>query len=217
MKMKINIRLSVVIVAMLSAAVVSAQKPRKLTDTQRQKFEKEFIAKSREIASLQCGFTQTKTSVLVAGNAVSKGNMYYSSPSMLAWEYVAPIKSVLVVNGKQTRLLDNNGKSVGNSQAIKQLGGLIINMINGSNIADGKMFSSEIFDISSETVQIELYPVGKRLKSYYRQINIKIDTKRMVAIEIVMHENSGDCTTIVFDKIELNQKIDDTKFKITNR
>ena len=143
--------------------------------------------------------------------------MYYSSPSMLAWEYVAPTKSVLVVNGKQTRLLDNNGKSIGNSQAIKQLGSLIINMINGSNIADGKMFSSEIFDISSETVQIELYPVGKRLKSYYRQINIKIDTKRMVAIEIVMHENSGDSTTIVFDKIELNQKIDDTKFKITNR
>jgi len=130
--MKINIRLSVVIVAMLSATVVSAQKPRKLTDTQRRQFEKEFIAKSKEIASLQCGFTQTKTSVLVAGSAVSKGNMYYSSPSMLAWEYVAPIKSVLVVNGKQTQLLDNNGKSVGNSQAIKQLGSLIINMINGN-------------------------------------------------------------------------------------
>ena len=104
--MKINIKLSVVIVAMLSAAVVSAQKPRKLTDTQRRQFEKEFIAKSREIASLQCGFTQTKTSVLVAGSAVSKGNMYYSSPSMLAWEYVAPIKSVLVVNGKYSRQQD---------------------------------------------------------------------------------------------------------------
>ena len=101
---------------------LQAQGTRKFTESQKQAFEKQFIDKSRSISTLQSAFIQTKTSTMVSQSAVSKGNMYYRNPSMLIWEYTSPSKSSLIVDGRSTRLLDENGNIVGNKNVSKQLG-----------------------------------------------------------------------------------------------
>ncbi len=198
------------------SATVFSQSDKKLTDSQRQEFEKQFTAKSKEIATLQCSFTQTKTSTILSQGAVSKGNMLYKNPSMLVWEYTQPTQSTLVVNGKSARLINERGKSIGNERILKQLGELIINMINGNSIADSKMFSSEVFETKNNQISVELKPIQKRLKDYYSLIKIKIERKTLMASEIIMEEKSGDKTVIVFGNLEMNKEIDNSKFKVTN-
>ena len=149
---------------------LQAQGTRKFTESQKQVFEKQFIDKSRSISTLQSAFIQTKTSTMVSQSAVSKGNMYYRNPSMLIWEYTSPSKSSLIVDGRSTRLLDENGNIVGNKNVSKQLGSLIINMINGNSIVDNKLFTTEIFEIANNQILVVLTPQQRRLKDFYSTI-----------------------------------------------
>lgn len=205
---------TIIIYISIFSTTIFSQNDKKLTDSQRKLFEKQFVAKSKEISTLQCGFTQTKTSTLVSQSAVSKGSMLYKNPSMLVWEYTQPTKSTLVVNGKSARLIDEKGKSIGNERVLKQLGELIINMINGNSITDNKMFSSEIFETKNNQILVELKPVPKRLKDYYNLIKIKIERNTLMASEIIMEEKSGDSTIIAFNNLEMNKVIEDSKFKV---
>ena len=199
---------------LLIISSLQAQGTRKFTESQKQAFEKQFIDKSRSISTLQSAFVQTKTSTMVSHSAVSKGNMYYRNPSMLIWEYTSPSKSSLIVDGRSTRLLDENGNIVGNKNVSKQLGSLIINMINGNSIVDNKLFTTEIFEIANNQILVVLTPQQRRLKDFYSTIKIKVDHNTLIATEISMDEKSGDNTVVSFTNIQLNKDIPTSKFKI---
>lgn len=188
----------------------------KMSKEQRLEFEQQFVAKSKNIATLQCNFIQTRTSTLVAQSAVNKGVMLYKKPSMLVWEYTQSPKSTLVVNGTNAVLLSEKGKAIGNDRLIRQLGEMIINMVNGNSISNSKMFKTEAFDNHSDIVVFELTPIQKRLKDYYQKITIKIDRQTLIATEIVMSEKSGDSIAISLHNIQINKEIPDSKFN-TNR
>lgn len=210
--MKRTLVLTTYILLIISS--LQAQNTRKFTESQKQAFEKQFIDKSRSISTLQSAFVQTKTSTMVSQSAVSNGNMYYRNPSMLIWEYTSPSKSSLIVDGRSTRLLDENGNIVGNKNVSKQLGSLIINMINGNSIVDNKLFTTEIFEIANNQILVVLTPQQRRLKDFYSTIKIKVDRNTLIATEISMDEKSGDNTVVSFTNIQLNKDIPTSKFKI---
>ncbi len=188
------------------------QTNRKMSEEQRSEFEQQFIAESKNIATLRCDFIQTKTSTLVAQSAINKGVMLYKKPSMLVWEYTQSPKSTLVVNGKNAVLFNEKGKAIGNDRLIRQLGEMIINMVNGNSISDSKMFKAEAFYSHGGIVVFELTPIQKRLKDYYQKITIKIDLQTLIATEIVMSEKSGDSIAISLHNIQTNKEIPDNKF-----
>ena len=126
---------------------------------------------------------------------------------MLIWEYTSPSKSSLIVDGRSTRLLDENGNIVGNKNVSKQLGSLIINMINGNSIVDNKLFTTEIFEIANNQILVVLTPQQRRLKDFYSTIKIKVDRNTLIATEISMDEKSGDNTVVSFTNIQLNKDI----------
>ena len=191
---------------------IFSQTGKKLNESEKQTFEKKIIEQSENIKTLQCAFVQEKTSVLVSEKAVSKGIMLYQSPSMLRWEYIESTPSTLILNGKNAVLLDKNGRKVGNEKVLKQLGGIIISMINGSGITQNKQFSSEYYEIDKNQILVVLTPVQKRLKDFYSKIELKIDRKTMLATTITLDEKSGDKTVISLINTELNIEIPQNKF-----
>lgn len=195
---------------------LQGQTNNKMSEEQLREFEQQFISKSKDVSTLQCTFTQTKTSTLVAQNTVSKGVMFYKKPSMLVWEYVKPTKSTLVLNGKNAYLLNDKGKAVGNNRVIRQLGEMIINLVNGNSMmTNSKVFKVEAYESRNNMALFELTPIQKRLKDYYQKITIKIDRKTLIATEIVMLEKSGDSITILLHNMQINKEIADSKFIIS--
>ncbi|MDR2510880.1 MAG: outer membrane lipoprotein carrier protein LolA [Bacteroidales bacterium] len=192
---------------------VFSQNGRKLTESEKQAFEQKMVEQSQKIKTLQCDFVQEKTSALVSEKAVAKGILLYQSPSMLRWEYTAPTPSTLILNGNNAALLNKDGKRVGNDKMIKQLGGLIISVINGDGIKNSKQFSTEVFETDSQ-FRVVLSPVQKRLKEFYQSIELKIDKNTFLASEIILNEKSGDKTVIYLNNRKLNEKIDKEKFEI---
>ena len=193
---------------------IFSQDSRKLNESEKQVFEQKIIEQSKTIQTLQCAFVQEKISELVTEKAVAKGIMLYQLPSMLRWEYTEPTPSTLILNGNDAVLLDKNGNKAGNEKMLKQLGGIIISMINGNGIAQNKQFSSEFYEIDNAQMLVVLTPVQKRLKDFYDKIELKIELKTMLANGITLYEKSGDKMVISLKNTVLNAEIPQNKFEI---
>jgi outer membrane lipoprotein-sorting protein len=192
---------------------VFSQNGQSLNESEKAVFEQKMIEQSKKINTLQCDFVQEKTSTLVAEKAVAKGILRYQSPAMLRWEYTGPVPSMLILNRKNAVLFDKNGKRQGNTNALKQLGDIIISMINGDGLRQNKQFSTAVFESEKDFIVV-LTPIQKRLKDYYKSIELKLDRSTFLASEIVMNEKSGDKTVIILNNTELNEEIDINKFAV---
>ena len=189
-----------------------SQNRQRISESDREVLEQRMIEKSKEIKTLQCVFVQEKTSKLVVEKAVAKGILLYQSPDAMRWEYTAPTPSTLILNGNNAVMLNKEGKKVGNAKMLKQLIYLIINAINGENIKNDKQFSREIYETDNAQILVVLTPVQKRLKEFYTSIELKIDSKTLLANEIVLNEKSGDNIVIFLINKELNKEISPTNF-----
>jgi len=207
---------TIYIIILLSVICVNifSQTDKKFNVSEKQAFEQKLVEHSKQIKTLQCSFTQEKTSTLMSEKAVAKGILMYQFPNMLRWEYFKPTPSTLIINGNNAALLDKNGKRLGNEGMLKQIGGIIISMISGDGLGKNKQFTSEIFDAGSNEIQIVLTPVQKRMKDFFSNIELKIDAKTLLANEIVLNEISGDKTVILLTSKELNKEILSDNFAI---
>jgi len=140
--------------------------------------------------------------------------MLYQSPSMLRWEYTEPTPSTLILHGNDAALLDRDGKKMGSEKMLRQLGGIIVSMINGNGIAQNRQFSSEFFEIDNSQMLVVLTPAQRRLRDFYNKIELRIDLKTMLADSITLVESSGDKTVIILTNIVLNEEIPQSKFAI---
>jgi outer membrane lipoprotein-sorting protein len=206
-------RKSVLIVCLLAfCANVFSQ--RQLSENEKAVFEQKIMAQSEKIETLQCAFVQEKTSALVAEKAVAKGVLLYQSSSALRWEYTEPTPSTLILNGNAAALLDKDGKKIGNDKLIKQLGNLIISVINGNGMKNSKQFSTALFETENHQILAALTPVQKRMKEFYQSIDLIIDPKTFLASEIILNEKTGDKTVIHLNNIKINERIDADKFAV---
>jgi len=207
----------IIFITILLSAIygnIFSQTGRKLSENEKQVFEQKMVEHSQKIKTLQCAFVQEKTSSLVSEKAVTKGVMFYQSPSMLRWEYLGDIPSTLILNGNNAVLFGKNGEKLGNEKMLKQLGGIIISMINGNGIAQNKQFSAEFYEIDVAQMLVILTPIQKRLKDIYNTIELRIDTKTMLANSITLNEKVGDKMVISLTNKVLNSEIPKSKFAI---
>ncbi len=211
-KMKKTIIITLLLSVFCSS--VFSQNERKLSKEEKVVFEQKMLEQSKKIKTLQCNFIQEKTSQLIADKAVSKGFLLYESPSKLRWEYAEPTVSTLILNGKNAVLLDKMGKPIGNVNMLKQLGNIIISMINGDGLQQNKQFSTEVFETDNKLILVVLTPVQKRMKEFYDSIELKIDQKTFLASEISMNEKSGDKMRIYFNNKKTNETISADKFAV---
>ena len=84
---------------------------------------------------MACNFVQTKSMRMVRSKITSRGNMYYSKPNKLRWEYTSPYRYTFILNGQTVWMKNSRGS-------------------NQVNVAQSKMFSSIIvyFDMSRSMV-----------------------------------------------------------------
>ena len=200
------------VVAMLLGVNVTAQHPVK--GEQKQFLLEKIAESSKKIETLQCDFVQEKTSTLVTEKAVANGVLRYQSPLMLHWEYTTPAPSTLILSGNNAVLLNKDSEKVGDDKMIKQLGKLIISIINGDGIKNSKQFSTEIFELEGHQLLVILIPVQKRIKAFYTAIELKIDKNTFLASEIVMNEKSGDKITVFLSNKILNKEVSQSEFAI---
>lgn len=191
-----------IIVSLISIPLLAQQ-------TSEQKIIKEMASAAEKIKTVQCDFTQTKHSKLLAEGMVSKGKMSCQQPDKLRWEYTTPSSSTLILNGTDARL--RNGDKGQKNKFIGEMARMIMNSVAGKCLTDSKAFQVTAKETPTEYVAT-LLPLRKDIKRIYTKLILHFDLKQSTVTEVEMHEKSGDHTIIELQNISINKPINDGTF-----
>lgn len=197
----------------LAALTANAQHPgyTQLTDLSR--FKEQFTATAQKTTSIKSDFVQEKNLGMLAEKITSKGKFWFKKDNMVRMEYTQPSKYLMIINKDNILVKDEqkeNKINAGSNKLFRQINRIIVDCVQGS-ILGNPDFKVKVFENKSNYL-IELSPLSKGIKDFFKSINISVDKKDNSVSTIDMQEPSGDNTTIRFINREINVNLPDALF-----
>ncbi|HQN66768.1 MAG TPA: outer membrane lipoprotein carrier protein LolA [Smithellaceae bacterium] len=158
------------------------------------------------ISSLSADFVQKKSMKILSKPLVSTGKFFYAAPDSIRWEYVKPIRSIVISEkGASKRYIASGGKMIedktGGVQAMK----IVLDEVAGW--MKGKFSANPSFTASvregPETV-IVLTPTGKNTAGMIEKIEITVSRKDAVVKTVRIVEGAAAETRIDFLRTAVN-------------
>lgn len=199
-------RVLLYIICLLTVVSAFGQNSRELVGEQRLKVINEITRNTVGIQSLSCQFTQTKQSSLLVDNAVAKGEMSYSRPKSMRWEYTSPYSYALVVEGDSLSMTGNGTASTNQkaNRMMKEMSSLIIGSINGERLFDERTFSINIYE-ETGCYRVKMNPKRKDMQRMFQNITFLFGSDDYTVRSVVLTEKSGDATTINFENLTIKR------------
>jgi outer membrane lipoprotein carrier protein len=168
---------------------------------------------SHNINMLSAEFIQEKHLRIMAKPIVSRGRFYYKSPRFIRWEYLAPVKHVMLMN--------KNGASVyiwseGNWVPDKTQGAartLVLDEIN--RWITGRFNESTAFSHTYKPgpPPFVILKPKEELKRFIEQITVRFPNASSLADRVEITEDRGNRTDINFRHVQLNTEIEESLFE----
>ena len=208
--MKIQFLLQLLLVGMLASAQTGFNPVKYETEVRNQ-----FAKIPTAISSIESAFTQEKNLAALSDKLISKGKFFFEKDNKVRLEYQSPFKYLMVMNNGKMMMKDE-GKTtkvdLKSNKIFQQINRIMTDCVNGTALSNSD-FSTKILENNSQ-YRLEMTPVSKGLKDFFKVICVFIDKKDYTAIRIEMHEHSGDNTIISFANKELNKKLDPKLFAV---
>ena len=115
--------------------------------------------------------------------------------------------NVYVKDGKNETKVSTRSNKI-----FQQINKITVDCVQGTVLSNPD-FKTRILE-NKNNYLVELSPVSKGLKEFFKTIKVYIDRKDYAVNTIEMDENSGDDTTLHFTNRELNIAIPDALFVI---
>lgn len=170
---------------------------------------------SAGIKTVQARFVQKKQMKILAKPLISEGRFFYAAPDSLRWEYVKPLRSI-VISGKgyAKRYIMSGGKMVedksGSMKAMSIVLGEIANWMSGK--FDGNPSFKATLKEGTNTL-ITLIPAGRNMAGMIEKIEISVHKKTMAVKSVKIIEGENAATVIDFNNVEINKVINNTVFQ----
>ena len=186
-----------------------------LSESQTQEVILQLTQVASTMQSMQCRFVQEKTSTMLAEPSMAEGTMHYAAPDRMRWEYIKPYAFALVVNGERIVKVTDGKAEVLEGNAGRMYQGMV-NLIMGS--ASGKkLFDTTVFDIifydDNGFWRADMTPKRRDMKRMFSQLVFRFDKKTNGISRVEFVSANGDVTSIRFEEIRLNGKIEEEKFQ----
>ena len=197
----------IIIIFCLLSGITFAQngKGTAVTGSQLDALTKAVISAHQQLKTLSASFTQEKSSALFSEKVVQKGKFNYQAPSKLRWEYTSPKTITLLFDDRKVSVVTDKGVLNNPNKMLNELGAMIINTINGSNLCDNKKFDIKFFKNSQDgSYTAQLKPLDKKIQASYSDIQVILNGKSYLAEKVILNENNGDVTTITFSNMKIN-------------
>lgn len=177
------------------------------------KFKEQFTATAQKTNSIKSDFVQEKNLSMLAEKITSKGKFWFKKDNMVRMEYIQPTKYLMIINKDNILVKDEQKENKINTRSNKlfqQINKIIVDCVQGS-ILGNPDFKVKVFENKSNYL-VELSPLSKGIKDFFKSINISVDKKDNSVSNIDMQEPSGDNTTIHFINKEINASLPDALF-----
>jgi outer membrane lipoprotein-sorting protein len=178
-------------------------------------FKSAFATASQHIQTIKSDFVQEKNLSMLSEKIISRGKFWFKKTDLVRMEYSQPYSYLLVINKSNVYVKDGqkeNKISTKSNKLFQQINKIILDCVQGTALSNPD-FKILVFE-SAQSYLIELTPVGKGLKEYFKSINVVVSKKDYSVNKIEMLEPGGDNTVISFTNKELNPQISDALFTI---
>jgi len=170
---------------------------------------------SAQIKTIQADFIQTKSMKILSKPLISEGRFYYAAPDSFRWEYLKPLKSIVINHkGKTKRYIYSGGKMVedesGGAQGMKVILGEITSWMSG-NFDQNPSFKATLKE--GTYTQITLTPVGQNMNGMLQKVIITISKKDAAVKSVNIVENESSATIIDFKNTQTNKNIPESIFQ----
>ncbi len=183
----------------------------KVTDTSYLKQKLDEVSMQTESISTQ--FIQEKSLSFLNEKIISNGMLLFKKPDKLRLEYIEPFNYLLIMNGGELLIRNDDNEIKMNLESSKMFGeinDLIISSIKGTVLNMPNMSTSFFGNIASFFISLE--PEQEELKKYIKAIELFISKEDNTVTELKVIELSDDYTLIKFLNKKINEKIPDERF-----
>jgi outer membrane lipoprotein-sorting protein len=168
-----------------------------------------------DIKTIKARFVQKKSMKILSKPLISQGLFYYVAPDSFRWEYLKPLRSVVITyKGDTKRYIASSGKMIedktGGVQAMK----IVLNEIAGW--MSGKFDQNPSFAATLKEgayTEITLKPVGKNMTGMIEKIKITLSKKEKAVKSVKIIESANAFTQIDFSDVQINKVISDKTFQ----
>ncbi len=166
-----------------------------------------------QVDTVRCDFVQEKHMKIFANPLVSKGVLYFKVPGSLRWEYMSPVRSILLMhNGKTKRfIMRKDGFIEDNSANLQSMGFVLkeITMWLNGRFDENPQFTATL----KAGHKILLLPKEKSFSMMIQKIELILSDRPGIIKSVIIYESDNSFTKLVFKKTILNDKIDDSMFR----
>lgn len=169
-------------------------------------------AKTQTISS---DFTQVKNMKMLNDKVSSRGKFYFKQQDKVRIEYTQPFQYLLVMNGGMITVKENGKVSkinTRNSLTMQSVNRVMMDCMRGT-VFNNKDFAVKALASSSQYL-LKLNPVNASMKGLFKQIDVYINKADNNVSKLVMTENNGDYTEMVFTNKKVNTTLADALFSV---
>ncbi len=165
------------------------------------------------VISVRAGFTQKKHMKILAKPLVSKGVVLFKRPKSVRWEYLEPVKSILLMDkGRVRRFIESDTGMVEDTGAGVQIMQFVLQEISfwlGGNFDHSPNFSSTL--LAGRTIVLQ--PKEESFSQVIERIELKLSDIPGVMDRVTIFENEGSYTVYTFHDTIINPALDDSLFR----
>ncbi|GAB6907701.1 Outer membrane lipoprotein carrier protein [Desulfosarcina cetonica] len=161
------------------------------------------------VTSVETAFTQTKHLPILARPLVATGKLFYQTPGSLRWEYLTPIRSILLMDdGRVRRFTQDTQTHAFREETGAGLDAMQVVFQEISQWLAGRFDDNSMFDARLEAGRrIILTPKQKAFAEVLQRIELVLDDQPGVIRQVRIIEGEEAYTELDFSQTVLNRAI----------
>lgn len=178
-------------------------------------FQQSLSKASASVQTISSDFTQVKNLSLLADKIKSKGKFYYKKEDKVRIEYTSPYTYLLVMNGGQIMVKDEQKTSkvnTKNSKTMQSVNRVMVDCMRGTVLSNPD-FRTTVYE-NSGSYLLSMLPSNDAMKKMFRQIDVYMNKKNFDVHRLSMVEQGGDYTDMDFSNTQHNVSLNDALFKV---
>lgn len=165
------------------------------------------------VKTVRADFTQEKHLPILKKPLVSTGRFAYQSPGDLRWEYLEPVRSILLMyKGETRRFLESEGRLVPDQSAGLAAMSVVMDQITTwlkGRFDDNPMFAAEL----AAGGKIVLTPTAAGMAEMIDRIELQLADRPGAIDTVTIYEGEAAFTRLNFRNLRLNPQLDERLFQ----
>jgi len=208
--------LSLIIIAAAQNFSASAQAAKGFTAVSNTKtIETSLASTAKSTNTISSDFVQVKHMKMLNDKVNSKGKFYFKKEDKIRIEYTSPFQYLLVMNGGQIMVRDENKTNkinTRNSKTMQSVNKVMMDCMRGT-VFNNKDFSVKAFESKGQYL-LQMTPINSSMKGLFAKIEVYLEKTDNTVTKLVMSENGGDYTDMNFTNKKINTTLSDALFSV---